>query len=83
MQVMAEDLNPEKMREENQDGEGLSGLTIKDFEERWWNKLHVCVLIKSTVLSNDKDTETGWWSTPRTFTIQMYVYSDAGFNVLV
>lgn len=40
---MAEDLNPERMREENQDGEGLSGLTIKDFEERWWNKLHACV----------------------------------------
>ncbi|XP_062841746.1 uncharacterized protein C8orf76 [Trichomycterus rosablanca] len=39
-EVMAEDLNPEKMREENQDGEGLSGLTIKDFDQRWWNKLY-------------------------------------------
>ncbi|XP_073703601.1 uncharacterized protein C8orf76 homolog [Garra rufa] len=39
-EVMAEDLNPEKMREENQDGESLSGLYIKEFDERWWNKLH-------------------------------------------
>lgn len=39
-EVMAENLNPEKMREENQDGESLSGLYIKDFDERWWNKLH-------------------------------------------
>ncbi|XP_063055002.1 uncharacterized protein C8orf76 homolog [Engraulis encrasicolus] len=40
-QVLSEDLNPEKMREENQDGESLVGLAAKDFEERWWNKL-VC-----------------------------------------
>lgn len=60
MQVMAEDLNPEKMREENQDGEGLSGLTVKDFEERWWNKVHICLLMKrNTVLSGDKEMETG------------------------
>ncbi|TRY82738.1 hypothetical protein DNTS_005495 [Danionella cerebrum] len=39
-EVMAEDLNPEKMREENQDGESLLGLSIKDFDERWWNKLY-------------------------------------------
>lgn len=60
MQVMAEDLNPDKMREENQDGEGLSGLTIKDFEERWWNKLHACLLMKENlVLSRDKEMEMG------------------------
>lgn len=60
MQVMAGDLNPEKMREENQDGEGLSGLTVKDFEERWWNKLHACLLLRRhTVLSGDKEMETG------------------------
>ncbi|KAI4891111.1 hypothetical protein NFI96_032866 [Prochilodus magdalenae] len=53
-QVMAEDLNPEKMREENQDGESLSGLSIKDFEERWWNKLHTCLLTEEkTVLSDE------------------------------
>ncbi|KAG7317867.1 hypothetical protein KOW79_018902 [Hemibagrus wyckioides] len=59
-EVMAEDLNPEKMREEKQDGEGLLGLTIKDFEKRWWNKLHACLLRKENrVLSSDKETETG------------------------
>ncbi|KAL2084283.1 hypothetical protein ACEWY4_019801 [Coilia grayii] len=40
-QVMSEDLNPEKMREENQDGESLAGLAGRDFEERWWYRL-VC-----------------------------------------
>ncbi|KAM9436529.1 uncharacterized protein C8orf76 homolog [Clarias gariepinus] len=60
-EVMAEDLNPEKMREENQDGEGLSGFTIKDFDERWWNKLCACLkkMKESTVLSSDKEMETG------------------------
>ncbi|XP_028835778.1 uncharacterized protein C8orf76 homolog [Denticeps clupeoides] len=38
-EVMAEDLIPEKMREDNQDGESLAGLSIKNFEERWWDKL--------------------------------------------
>ncbi|TSK20213.1 hypothetical protein Baya_1761 [Bagarius yarrelli] len=58
-QVMSEDLNPEKMREEKQDGEGLLCLTIKDFEERWWNKLHACLLIdQNTVLSSGTTIET-------------------------
>lgn len=52
---MAEDLNPENMREENQDGESLSGLSIKDFEERWWNKLHAHLLMEEkTDISSDK-----------------------------
>ncbi|XP_047664673.1 uncharacterized protein C8orf76 isoform X3 [Tachysurus fulvidraco] len=59
-EVMAKDLNPEKMREEKQDGEGLLGLTIKDFEKRWWNKIHASMLMKeNTVLSSDKEMETG------------------------
>ncbi|KAK1806703.1 hypothetical protein P4O66_005206, partial [Electrophorus voltai] len=32
-EVMSEDLNPERMREENQDGESLSGLSITDFDQ--------------------------------------------------
>ncbi|XP_066499216.1 uncharacterized protein C8orf76 [Hoplias malabaricus] len=53
--VMAEDLNPEKMREENQDGESLSGFSIKDFEERWWNKLHTSLPVEEkTDLSVNK-----------------------------
>lgn len=38
-EVLSEDLNPEKMREENQDGESLIGLGVKDFEDKWWDKL--------------------------------------------
>ncbi|KAF4102836.1 uncharacterized protein C8orf76 homolog [Onychostoma macrolepis] len=50
-EVMAEDLNPEKMREENQDGESLSGLYIKDFDDRWWNKLHTKMQQETPALS--------------------------------
>ncbi|XP_007242180.3 zinc fingers and homeoboxes protein 1 [Astyanax mexicanus] len=56
-EVMAEDLIPEKMREENQDGESLSGLSIKDFDERWWNRLHTCLLMEKTDLSDNKTPE--------------------------
>ncbi|XP_034031297.1 uncharacterized protein C8orf76 homolog isoform X2 [Thalassophryne amazonica] len=38
-EVMSEDLIPEKMREENQDGESLSGLCVQSFSQRWWNKI--------------------------------------------
>uniref|UniRef100_A0A4W5K914 Zgc:101716 n=1 Tax=Hucho hucho TaxID=62062 RepID=A0A4W5K914_9TELE len=38
-EVMSEDLVPERMREDNQDGESLAGLSLKDFEDRWWNRL--------------------------------------------
>ena len=36
---MGEDLVPEKMREENQDGESLDNISLKNFEDRWWNRL--------------------------------------------
>ena len=39
LQVMGEDLVPEKMREENQDGESLDNISLKNFEDRWWNRL--------------------------------------------
>ncbi|KAM3873429.1 uncharacterized protein C8orf76 homolog [Diretmus argenteus] len=38
-EVMSEDLIPEKMREDNQDGESLAGLCVQSFGERWWNKV--------------------------------------------
>ncbi|XP_067094987.1 uncharacterized protein C8orf76 homolog isoform X2 [Osmerus mordax] len=38
-EVMGEDLVPEKMREENQDGESLDNIILKNFENRWWNRL--------------------------------------------
>lgn len=37
--VMSEDLIPEKMREDNQDGESLSSICVQSFRERWWNKV--------------------------------------------
>ncbi|XP_016369780.1 uncharacterized protein C8orf76 homolog [Sinocyclocheilus rhinocerous] len=55
--VMAEDLNPEKMREENQDGESLSGLYIKDFDDRWWNKLYTKLQEETPALSMHRPLE--------------------------
>ncbi|KAK0155597.1 hypothetical protein N1851_002075 [Merluccius polli] len=37
--VMSEDLVPEKMREDNQDGESLASVSLQSFSERWWNKV--------------------------------------------
>ncbi|XP_042560333.1 uncharacterized protein C8orf76 homolog [Clupea harengus] len=45
-EVMSEDLNPETMREENHDGESLVGLSVKDFEEHWWDGLVCAGLLK-------------------------------------
>lgn len=36
---MSEDLIPEKMREDNQDGESLSNICVQSFRDRWWNKI--------------------------------------------
>lgn len=36
------------MREDNQDGESLAGLSLKDFEDRWWNRL-----VQTGVLKKD------------------------------
>ncbi|XP_029599133.1 uncharacterized protein C8orf76-like [Salmo trutta] len=47
-EVMSEDLIPERMREDNQDGESLAGLSLKDFEDRWWNRL-----VQTGVLKKD------------------------------
>ncbi|KAG7277482.1 hypothetical protein CRUP_037353 [Coryphaenoides rupestris] len=37
--VMSEDLVPEKMREDSQDGEGLDGISLQSFSQRWWTKV--------------------------------------------
>lgn len=39
LQVMSEDLVPEKMREDSQDGEGLDGISLQSFSQHWWNKV--------------------------------------------
>uniref|UniRef100_A0A3P8TNQ4 Zgc:101716 n=1 Tax=Amphiprion percula TaxID=161767 RepID=A0A3P8TNQ4_AMPPE len=38
-EVMLEDLIPEKMREDYQDGESLTSVCLQSFRERWWNKI--------------------------------------------
>uniref|UniRef100_A0A3P9LAD4 Zgc:101716 n=1 Tax=Oryzias latipes TaxID=8090 RepID=A0A3P9LAD4_ORYLA len=38
-EVMSEDLIPEKMREDFQDGESLSSVCLQGFRERWWSKV--------------------------------------------
>lgn len=59
LQVLSEDLNPEKMREENQDGESLIGLGVKDFEDKWWDKLVSAGLLENhnEQVSADKLTQ--------------------------
>ncbi|KAM7420311.1 hypothetical protein PAMA_014835 [Pampus argenteus] len=38
-EVMSDDLIPEKMREDYQDGESLASVCVQSFRERWWNKI--------------------------------------------
>ncbi|KAK2844228.1 hypothetical protein Q5P01_010887 [Channa striata] len=47
-EVMSEDLIPEKMREDYQDGESLASVCVQSFRERWWNKI---------VLNRDLETD--------------------------
>ncbi|KAM6994466.1 uncharacterized protein C8orf76 homolog [Tautogolabrus adspersus] len=47
-EVMSEDLIPEKMREDYQDGESLLSVCVQSFRERWWNKI-----LLTGVLEND------------------------------
>ncbi|XP_040900023.1 uncharacterized protein C8orf76 [Toxotes jaculatrix] len=54
--VMSEDLIPEKMREDYQDGESLASVCVQSFRERWWNKI-----LQTGVLETDagrRQTET-------------------------
>lgn len=46
-QVMSEDLIPDKMREDYQDGESLASVCIQSFTERWWNKILVTGVLET------------------------------------
>lgn len=37
--LLSEDLVPEKMREDGQDGESLASISMQSFHERWWDKV--------------------------------------------
>uniref|UniRef100_A0A672FMQ5 Zgc:101716 n=1 Tax=Salarias fasciatus TaxID=181472 RepID=A0A672FMQ5_SALFA len=53
-EVMSEDLVPEKMREDYQDGESLSSVSLQSFRERWWDK----VLLRGRGASQGTGTDT-------------------------
>lgn len=38
-EVMSEDLIPERMREDYQDGESLASVCVQSYRERWWNRI--------------------------------------------
>ncbi len=46
-QVMSEDLIPEKMREDYQDGESLASVCLQNFRERWWSKILLTGVLKT------------------------------------
>ncbi|XP_071761108.2 uncharacterized protein C8orf76 homolog [Centroberyx gerrardi] len=56
-EVMSEDLIPEKMREENQDGESLAGLCMQSFGERWWNKIVLTGLLETDGPQRQRQTD--------------------------
>uniref|UniRef100_A0A3B4G4C0 Uncharacterized protein n=1 Tax=Pundamilia nyererei TaxID=303518 RepID=A0A3B4G4C0_9CICH len=47
-EVMSEDLIPEKMREDYQDGESLTSVSLHSFRQRWWNKILLTGVLQST-----------------------------------
>ncbi|XP_022045381.2 uncharacterized protein C8orf76 [Acanthochromis polyacanthus] len=46
-EVMSEDLIPEKMREDYQDGESLTSVCLQSFRERWWNKILLTAVLET------------------------------------
>ncbi|XP_040021368.1 uncharacterized protein C8orf76 homolog isoform X2 [Gasterosteus aculeatus] len=38
-EVLSEDLIPDKMREEYQDGDSLASVRVQSFKERWWDRI--------------------------------------------
>lgn len=46
-EVMSEDLIPEKMREDYQDGESLTSVCLQSFRERWWNKVLLTAVLET------------------------------------
>ncbi|XP_068592518.1 uncharacterized protein C8orf76-like [Cebidichthys violaceus] len=53
-EVVSEDLIPEKMREDCQDGDGLASLCVQSFRERWWNK----ILLTGVLETDGRQTRT-------------------------
>ncbi|XP_072317477.1 uncharacterized protein C8orf76 homolog isoform X2 [Eucyclogobius newberryi] len=53
-EVMSEDLIPDKMREDYQDGESLAIVCIQSFRERWWDRILNSGMIQDKPHSKDK-----------------------------
>ncbi|XP_028281629.1 uncharacterized protein C8orf76 homolog isoform X2 [Parambassis ranga] len=53
-EVMSEDLIPEKMREDYQDGESLTSVCLQSFRERWWDK----ILLTGVLATDGTRTDT-------------------------
>lgn len=57
-EVMSEDLIPEKMREDYQDGESLSSVCVQSFRERWWNKVLLAGVLETDGRQHKMQTDT-------------------------
>ncbi|XP_076592312.1 uncharacterized protein C8orf76 homolog [Chaetodon auriga] len=57
-EVMSEDLIPEKMREDYQDGESLASVCVQTFRERWWNKILQTGVLEADGSRHETQTET-------------------------
>ncbi|XP_054478011.1 uncharacterized protein C8orf76 isoform X2 [Anoplopoma fimbria] len=53
-EVVSEDLIPDKMREDYQDGESLASVGVQSFRERWWNK----ILLTGVLETDGRQTPT-------------------------
>ncbi|XP_068999435.1 uncharacterized protein C8orf76 homolog [Embiotoca jacksoni] len=56
--VMSEDLIPEKMREDYQDGESLASVCLQSFRERWWKKILLTGVLETDGWRNHTDTNS-------------------------
>ncbi|XP_035019807.1 uncharacterized protein C8orf76 [Hippoglossus stenolepis] len=58
-EVMSEDLIPDKMREDYQDGESLASVCVQSFRERWWNKILLTGVLETDESLSQTETDTG------------------------
>ncbi|XP_030606507.1 uncharacterized protein C8orf76 homolog [Archocentrus centrarchus] len=52
-EVMSEDLIPERMREDYQDGESLAIVCLDSFRQRWWNKILLTGVLETDGLQHE------------------------------
>ncbi|XP_078109656.1 uncharacterized protein C8orf76 homolog isoform X1 [Sander vitreus] len=57
-EVVSEDLIPEKMREDYQDGESLASVCLQSFKGRWWNKILLTGVLETDGCQHQTQTDT-------------------------